>query len=294
MKKLIVGGVPEHYNLPWHWALEHPNSHINQSFEWKSFPAGTGAMVKELRESSIDVAVLLTEGIIADIEAGNDARIIQFFVSSPLRWGIHVAAHSHFSQPNLLNGAQYAISRFKSGSHLMPFVHAERNQMTIHEHDFVLVENLEGARKAMAQNPNLVFFWERFTTKHLVDSGELKYLGDCFTPWPSFAIAARSEIIRQHPESLSSLINSINLLTKQLSHRSDIIQILSTKYKLNQQDAQEWFSALTWTANSPDAINLEKILYDLAHFGITKQPLLPENVFSPLTLPEVSTNESWF
>ena len=68
---LKVGGVPEHYNLPWHWAFEHDlfsTQHLKIS--WKSYPAGTGAMCKDLQSGKLDVAVLLTEGITADIVAG--------------------------------------------------------------------------------------------------------------------------------------------------------------------------------------------------------------------------------
>ncbi len=54
---LSVGGVPEHFNLPWHLATE------NGSFEreglriqWRDYPDGTGAMVRDLRSNVLDVA----------------------------------------------------------------------------------------------------------------------------------------------------------------------------------------------------------------------------------------------
>ncbi len=61
---------------------------------WKDYYGGTGAMCKALRAKEIDLAVILTEGIITDIIGGNKSKIIQTFVKSPLIWGIHVAKDS--------------------------------------------------------------------------------------------------------------------------------------------------------------------------------------------------------
>ena len=67
-----LGGVPEHFNLPIHLAIE------NGAFEkagidlqWTTFKGGTGQMTKALREGEVDACILLTEGIIKDIIAGN-------------------------------------------------------------------------------------------------------------------------------------------------------------------------------------------------------------------------------
>lgn len=51
----------------------------------------------------------------------------------------------------------------------MAYVLAERLGRSLNdETDFVLVDNLAGAEKALAEDPNLVFLWERFTTKHYI------------------------------------------------------------------------------------------------------------------------------
>lgn len=88
MTKIRIGGVPEHFNLPWHLAIE-DGMFASQGIEleWIDFPEGTGAMNKALRDKEIDLAVILTGGIIKDIAAGNPSKILQLFVSSPLQWG---------------------------------------------------------------------------------------------------------------------------------------------------------------------------------------------------------------
>ncbi len=50
-----------------------------------------------LREGETDIAVILSEGIVKDIAAGNDASIVQVYVQSPLIWGIHVDANQIIS-----------------------------------------------------------------------------------------------------------------------------------------------------------------------------------------------------
>lgn len=55
MKNIRIGGVPEHFNLPWHLALEEGLFlKAGVSVEWIDFPEGTGAMNKALRAKEID------------------------------------------------------------------------------------------------------------------------------------------------------------------------------------------------------------------------------------------------
>ena len=147
MKNYRIGGVPEHFNLPWYLTLrdkEYTKEGIN--LRWNDYPGGTGQMCKALREKEIDMAVILTEGIVRDIAKGNECKIVQVFVKSPLVWGIHVAANSNYSEIEDLKGTKAAISRFGSGSHLMAYVNAEKNGWdTKKDLDFTVVKNLEGA-----------------------------------------------------------------------------------------------------------------------------------------------------
>ncbi len=126
MKNIKVAGVPEHFNLPWHMCIEDGTFKKNGlDVSWKDFPDGTGAMCKALRNKDVDVAVILTEGIIKDILNGNDAKIVQEYIASPLIWGIHVAAGSNYQDIQDLKNAKVAISRYGSGSHLMAYVNAK-------------------------------------------------------------------------------------------------------------------------------------------------------------------------
>ena len=129
MKRVNIGGVPEHFNLAWYLTLKdgsYKDEGIN--LRWKDFFGGTGQMCKALREGEVDMAVILTEGIIKDITAGNPSKIVQIFVESPLIWGIHVAQASDYQRIEDIKGTKAAISRYGSGSHLMAYLNAKNNQ----------------------------------------------------------------------------------------------------------------------------------------------------------------------
>lgn len=70
MKNVKIGGVPEHFNLAWYLTLKEGSyKEKNINLRWKDYFGGTGQMCKALRDGDIDLAVILTEGIIKDIIA---------------------------------------------------------------------------------------------------------------------------------------------------------------------------------------------------------------------------------
>jgi len=193
MKTVIIGGVPEHFNLAWYLTLKdgaYKKAGIN--LRWKDFFGGTGQMCNALREKEIDLAVILTEGVIKDIIGGNPSKIVQTFVNSPLVWGIHVAKNSGFQTIEDLKGKKAAISRYGSGSHLMAYVNAKNNNWNLKKDlKFEVIKNLDGAVEGLTNGIADYFMWEKFTTKPLVDSGIFRRIGECPSPWPCFVIATR-------------------------------------------------------------------------------------------------------
>jgi ABC-type nitrate/sulfonate/bicarbonate transport system substrate-binding protein len=126
MKTIKIAGVPEHFNLPWHLAIENGDfEKAGIDLQWIDVPEGTGKMCQMLREGETDIAVILTEGIIKDIVAGNPSKIVQMYVESPLIWGIHVASNSNYKSLADVQNTKVAISRYGSGSQLMAYVNAQ-------------------------------------------------------------------------------------------------------------------------------------------------------------------------
>lgn len=252
MINLTIGGVPEHFNYPWYLTLKNKEyTKHNINLRWKDFPGGTGQMNTALRSSEIDIAIILTEGIIKDIGEGNPSKIVQAFVKSPLVWGIHVANNSSFQQISDLENATIAISRFGSGSHLMAIVNAYNNGWNINKLQFKVVGNLEGGIEALTNGEADYFMWEHFTTKPLVDNDTFRRIGDCPTPWPCFVIAVRNEILENYPEEIKEVLNLINTKTASFKEIENIDTILSKRYQQKLEDIQKWLSITEWESEKP-------------------------------------------
>ncbi|QXP73999.1 substrate-binding domain-containing protein [Tenacibaculum sp. HL-MS23] len=252
MLNLKVGGVPEHFNYPWYITLknkEFTNQGIN--LRWQDFPGGTGQMCKALRSGEVDIAIVLTEGIIKDIINGNPSKITQTFVKSPLIWGIHVGDKSKFKKIADLENATVAISRFGSGSHLMAIVNAHNNGWDIDNLKFKVVGDLQGGINALTKGDADYFMWEHFTTKPLVDNNTFRRLGDCPTPWPCFVVAVRNEVLENNFEEVKNVLNIINNCTDDFKDIHNIDETLAHRYEQKIEDIQEWLSITEWNDGKP-------------------------------------------
>lgn len=251
MKQVNIGGVPEHFNLAWYLTLkngEYKAEGIN--LRWKDYFGGTGEMTKALREGTIDIAVILTEGIIKDIVDGNPSKIVQVFVESPLIWGIHVGAQSQYKTIEDLKGTKAAISRYGSGSHLMAYVNAENHDWNLEEDlKFEVIKDLDGAVEGLTSGKADYFMWERFTTKPLVDQGVFRHVGNCPTPWPCFVIAVRNEFLETHTSTLKTILEIINRTTIDFKEIPSIDKTIANRYKQDIQDVREWLNITHWSQN---------------------------------------------
>jgi ABC-type nitrate/sulfonate/bicarbonate transport system substrate-binding protein len=269
MTTIKIAGVPEHFNLPWHICIEN-NSFLKENIDlqWTDVPEGTGKMCQMLRSGETDIAVLLTEGIVKDIVAGNPSKIVQIYVESPLIWGIHVAAESNFNSIQDLKKGKVAISRLGSGSQLMAYVNANNLGWKTDDLQFVIVNTIDGAVQALTNGTADYFMWERFMTKPLVDKGVFRKITDCPTPWPCFVIAVREEILEKKPEIIAKILKTINHTTKDFKKIPKIENTLAQKYQQKTEDIQEWLSLTEWSQNNIDDNMLNKVQNQLFQLKI--------------------------
>lgn len=253
MKTIKIAGVPEHFNLPWHLAIENGDfSAANINLEWTDIPEGTGKMCQMLRDGSTDIAVILTEGIVKDIVSGNRSKIVQIYVESPLIWGIHVAHNSKYQTLDDLKNTKVAISRLGSGSQLMAYVNANNQSRLNSEWEtdnlqFEIINTIDGAVEALTNGTADYFMWERFMTKPLVDKGIFRRIEDCPTPWPSFVIAVRDEVLEKYPETIHKILEVINNMTRNFKTIANIDETLASKFDQKKEDIQEWLSLTEWS-----------------------------------------------
>lgn len=260
MTTIKIAGVPEHFNLPWHLSIENGEFQANEiDLQWTDVPEGTGKLCQMLRNGETDIAVILTEGIIKDIVAGNQSKIVQIYVETPLIWGIHVAANSKYQTISDLENTKVAISRLGSGSQLMAYVNANNQGWNTENLQFEIINTIDGAVEALTNGTADYFMWERFMTKPLVDKSVFRRIGDCPTPWPCFVIAVRNEILEKHPEMVSKIVGIINAKTSNFKEIPDIETILASKYQQKVEDIQEWLNLTEWSHNQLSEVELNSI-----------------------------------
>ncbi|NQY05480.1 MAG: ABC transporter substrate-binding protein [Flavobacteriaceae bacterium] len=280
MKNIKIGGVPEHFNLAWYLSLKdksYQKKGIN--LRWEDFHGGTGQMCKALRKKEIDLAVILSEGIIRDIINGNEAKIVQVFTKTPLIWGIHVAANSNYHTIDDLKGKKAAISRFGSGSHLMAYVNAENNGWdTNKDLDFEVIKNLEGALEGLPKGKGDYFLWEKFTTKPYVDNGTFRTVGYCPTPWPCFVIAVRNDVLENELDEIKTILEIINNTTIEFKQTPSIDVMISNRYDQQLEDVQEWLSLTEWSQENITRETIEKIQNQLLALEVIPQKVSYEEL----------------
>lgn len=271
MKTINICGVPEHFNLPWHFAIE------EGAFEdrgilvkWTDVPEGTGRMAKMLEEGETDMAIILTEGIVKSIAEGNPSAIVQTYVASPLLWGIHVDANSKFQKESDLEGKIGAISRYGSGSHLMSYVNAHNRKWDLEDLKFELVNTLPGAVQALGEGKAHYFMWEHFTTKPWVENGTFRRLGDCPTPWPCFVIAGNVDFLNENTGLVEHVLDVINSYTKEFKRIPSIDRTLANRYGQQLEDIKEWLSLTTWSQEQLDEIILNEVIHHLTTLNLLK------------------------
>lgn len=244
MRRIAIGGAPEHFNFPWHRAIAAGDfARVGLDVRFVDMPGGTGAMVEALRTGTIDVALPLTEGAVAAIERNEPIEIVGTWVSSPLIWGVHVAAAADFSSFGALRSSRFAISRAGSGSQLMVLVEARRRGWDAAEVGFVTVGGLDGARQALASGEADAFLWEKYTTRPLVHAGEWRCIDQVSGPWPAFVVACRR----------GKAIEVAELLTVVAPHAESLkragaaaIEQIAAFYHLDRVDVASWLDEVRW------------------------------------------------
>jgi ABC-type nitrate/sulfonate/bicarbonate transport system substrate-binding protein len=244
---LRVGGVPEHFNYPWRLALEEGAfQDLGVEVDYREVPEGTGELTRALRDGELDLALVLTEGAVADVLRHDRNRLVKTYVRSALTWGLHVAADSPWRRMEDLENRRVAISRYGSGSHLIAIVDAAARGWDTGKMNFVVVENLPGARQALAAGEADLFLWEKHMTQPLVDAGEFRRLGVREVPWPAFVVSVRREILPAYDDLLRSVLERVHAMARRFRDQPDAAEIIASTYGLKLDQARAWLETVVW------------------------------------------------
>jgi sulfonate transport system substrate-binding protein len=275
-----IGGVPEHFNLPWILALE-KNKFRSLSVEisWNFYPGGTGAMTQALKTGELDIAILLTEGFIASYYQGLSAKIIHPYIQSPLQWGIYSGIHNELA---IHEHTKIAISRKGSGSHLMSMLHAQQLGVQLNEEQFVVVHHLEDAIESLKSGHCDYFYWEHWMTLKYVKRAEIHQVGRFSAPWSGFLVVASETCLAKYPEALHAIIEIINTEVRAFIADPNTPSNIAHRFQLNLEESAEWLGNQKW--NFHPLISKKEIELTMNSLRQIGQPVgssFPDHIIAP-------------
>ncbi|KAF3990119.1 hypothetical protein FT663_01491 [Candidozyma haemuli var. vulneris] len=251
---LTVAYIPEHFSTPLFFAQDN-GYYADAGIEVKFVPVieGSGRLIKLLNEGEVDVAIGLTEAFVSDIGKGNDKiNVIGTYVESPLCWAISSGIdREDVTKPEDLAGKRIGVSRIGSGSYVMSFVLGlQLNFPTPYFSDFPILSNFKNLRDAVNQKYSEegtpkhaeAFMWEHFTSKKYYDSGEIKRIGEIYTPWPSWVVTVRKET---NTETVKKFLGAVNKgIAYFLQNPDEAVKHISTNLDYSAEDAKEWLKTV--------------------------------------------------
>lgn len=157
-----------------------------------------------------------------------------------------------------------------SGSYIMPFVLADKNDWLHpgkHPFENIILDNFKNLREAVNDERADFFMWEHFTTKRYYDNGELKKIGEIYTPWSSWKIVARDPTDKTLEEMAKSIDEGIKYFWE---HQDEAVKHISTELDYSAEDAQEWMKTVEFAKNvrGVDPAVIRKTVDILAKAGV--------------------------
>jgi ABC-type nitrate/sulfonate/bicarbonate transport system substrate-binding protein len=266
---LKIGGVTEHFNLPWNLAVEQNKfTEAGVELDWKFFPGGTGVMTEALKTGELDLAILLTEGFVSAAAKGLKAKIVKEYITSPLGWGIFTGAKSQFYSVYNRLPKKYAISKLGSGSHLMAMIHAEQRGERVDSKALIEVKSIDGAMKSLTDNETQIFYWEKYMTKAHVENGTVRMIGEFSAPWSSMLIIASDTALATKRDKIAKVLEVINTESERFVTSPQSVKLLTERFKLTEADAYTWLLSTVWSSDySVRLLGLENAKQALLKIG---------------------------
>ena len=236
-------------------------------------------MVQSLKSKEIDVGIGLTEGWVAGLgkepsKENFPYRIVGTYVETPLCWAISSGSkRNDIDSVQDLKGKKIGVSRIGSGSYVMGFVLADQNAWLDTSSDkppfeVVVLNDFKRLRDGVNSSEADFFMWEHFTSKRYYDNGEIKRVGEIYTPWSSWKIVASPTVAF---EQLQNMFKSIN---KGIEHfnanKDESVEYISTHLDYSKEDATSWLSTVRFPSDVRGVDNavLERTVDILSKAGV--------------------------
>lgn len=198
----------------------------------------------------------------------------------PSGWAISTGAQRpEISSVASLKDSAVGVSRIGSGSYVMSYVLADQQGwLTSPEKSpykgFKVLQTFDKLRAAVNDGTADFFMWEHFTSKRYYDSGEIRRLGDIYTPWPSWQIVASTATTQLAKDPrLQDLFQKLDRGIQYLeTHHDETIEYISTHLDYSKEDAAEWLKTVRFASPTAgvDLSVAKKCIAVLVKAGVLK------------------------
>lgn len=110
----------------------------------------------------------------------------------------------------------------------------------------VPLQTFEKLRDAVNDNTADFFMWEHFTSKRYFENGEIKKVGEIYTPWSSWKIAARNPSDGRLEALFEKLNQGVDYF---LSHQEEAVSYISSELDYSKEDATTWLRTVKFAEN---------------------------------------------
>lgn len=253
-------------------------------------------MVTALQSGEIDVGVGLTEGWVAALGKAQAVKqdvgfkVVGTYVETPLCWAISAGARrDDLNSEDDLKGKKVGVSRIGSGSYVMSFVLADQKgwlNPQSPEPPFPVepLNTFLNLREGVNKGTIDFFMWEHFTSKRYYDNGEIKKVGEIYTPWSSWKIVANNHLLNpanwakgshaSHPLLKEELEDALQKINKGVKHfeenQEEAVTYISTKLDYSEEDAREWLKTVRFAhdVRGVDQSVVDKTVHILQQAGV--------------------------
>ncbi len=109
--------------------------------------------------------------------------------------------------------------------------------------EIIPLQTFANLRDAVNNGSADFFMWEHFTSKRYYDNGEIKRIGEIYTPWPSWHIVARSEVVGD--ERLDEMMEKLNSGVAYFEeNQEEAVRYISRELDYEEGDAREWLGTV--------------------------------------------------
>ncbi|GAA5886388.1 hypothetical protein JCM5296_001891 [Sporobolomyces johnsonii] len=279
--RLRIGFVREHFCSP---LLQLAAK--NSSIELVECPSGTGQVMTRLKNNEIDVAIALTESLIAGIAKKTaEFKLVGTYVTSPLNWAVIVGKESKYQKLADLRGEKIGISRIGSGSQVMASVMGLNEGWVdqdgkVEPIEFEVLDTFKNLRDGVNDGRAAAFMWERFTTKPYLN--EVRFIDYVPTPWHSWAIVASpatlspsSPLLPTLESFLPALSASMHAFDSPAARASDSIEFIKAQFGYPEEDVRAWLDQVAYPKGEAHEISrdmVERTLDTLVRAGVLEAP----------------------